>query len=74
MNLAAQQHVGQSQITGTKRGYDLKTLAEQYSVSVAFIRKAVREEKLKATRLGSRVIILNEDWEKYLEGENQNEK
>lgn len=66
MNLSTVKPTLQNQITGTKRGYDLKTLAEQYSVSVAFIRKEIREERLQAARLGSRVIVLNEDWETYL--------
>ena len=70
MNLAAIQPSAQFQINGTKRGYDLKTLADQYSVSVAFIRKEIRENRLKATRMGSRVIVLHENWEKFLlEGE-----
>ena len=66
MNLAMTQPTAQFQINGTKKGYDLKTLADQYSVSVAFIRKEIREERLRATRLGSRVIVLHEDWEVYL--------
>ena len=74
MKLTAMQSIVQNQITGTKRGYDLKTLADQYSVSVAFLRKIVREKRLKATWLGSRVIILNEDWEDYLKGGHENEK
>ncbi len=75
MNLTVAQPLTRNLINGTKRGYDLKTLADQYSVSVAFIRKEIRESRLKATRLGSRVIILQENWENYLNrGENNEEK
>ncbi len=75
MNLTVAQPLTRNSINGTKRGYDLKTLADQYSVSVAFIRKEIRESRLKATRLGSRVIILQENWENYLNrGENNEEK
>lgn len=75
MNLTMTQPSTKNLISGTKRGYDLKTLADQYSVSVAFIRKEIRESRLKATRLGSRVIILQENWENYLyRGETNEEK
>lgn len=48
------------------RGYSLQTLADQYSVSVGFLRKIIRRKELKSTKLGSKVIILAEDWEQYL--------
>ncbi len=71
MNIALAKPVTNLQVNEAKRGYDLKTLADQYSVSVAFIRKEIRESRLQATRLGSRVIVLSENWDKYLQ---RNEK
>ena len=56
-----------------KRGYSLEFLANQYCVSVAFLRKLERAGELRATRLGRRVIVLAEDWENYLNKE-KNEK
>lgn len=50
----------------TRRGYRTDEVAKLYGVSEAFIRKEVREGRLKKTKLGKAVVILVEDlrvWE-----------
>ncbi len=51
-----------------KRAYSVEDVSEQTTLSKAFLRKEIREKKLKIQRFGRRVIILREDLEEYLLG------
>lgn len=68
-NVLERQSIIQTNITSGKKGYSLDFLADQYCLSVAFLRKLVRQDRLKPTKIGSRVIILAEDWDNFLEKE-----
>jgi excisionase family DNA binding protein len=45
----------------------LDELAELHGNSVGFWRKQIREGRLRATRLGRRVVVTTDDLENYLE-------
>lgn len=51
-----------------KRAYSVEDISEQTTLSKAFLRKEIREKKLKIQRFGRRVIVLREDLEEYLLG------
>lgn len=48
-----------------KRAFSITEVAETYSVSKGFVRKEIREGRLRATCFGRRVLILAKDLEKY---------
>jgi len=49
-----------------RRAYSLDDLESETSMSKAFYRKEIREKRLRAKLVGSRVVVLAEDLEKYL--------
>lgn len=55
--------------TQNKIAYGLAEIAELSSVSVAMLRKEIRAGRLPAKRCGRRVLILKEDFMKYLNSE-----
>jgi excisionase family DNA binding protein len=52
--------------TVAKRGYSVEEVAEMLSISKGFAWNEIRAGKLRATRLGRRVIILHENLDDYL--------
>ncbi len=58
--------VMQRNITSDKLGFSVEEISSQTSLSKAFLRQKIREEKLKATYFGRRVVILRDDLEAFL--------
>lgn len=56
----------QETITLDKIGYAVEEISAQTSLSKAYLRQKIREEKLKDTHFGRRVVILREDLEAFL--------
>ncbi len=56
-----------------KLGYSLAELAEQLPLSVPFLRKEIREGRLKCRKFGDRVIVLKEDRDAYVFGRSHGE-
>jgi excisionase family DNA binding protein len=54
------------QVEDGRLGYSLERLAELLDVSTGFLRKQMREGKLKGKKLGRRVVILRGEVERYL--------
>jgi excisionase family DNA binding protein len=55
------------QLTGTqKMAYSVEEVAEQTTLSKSHLRNEIRDGKLKARKIGRRVLILNEDLQAYL--------
>ena len=58
----------------SKMAYSVEEIALQTTLSKAFLRNEIRAKRLKIIRFGRRVLVLNEDLQKYLRNqENQNE-
>lgn len=55
-------------LTNDRRGYSPKEIASQVGVSVSFVRKEIRSGRLRACKLGRRVVVLNQDLDEYLHG------
>ena len=51
--------------TQTKLSYSVEELAEATSLSKAYLRNEIRDGKLKAKRVGRRVLILIKDIDAY---------
>jgi excisionase family DNA binding protein len=49
-----------------RRAYSLAELAAQLGVSVAFLRLKIGRKHLRATRLGRRIVVTHEAFERYL--------
>ena len=49
-----------------KLGWTFEELANSQSVSVPFLRLEVKRGRLKAARLGRRVVLLDSDVQRYL--------
>ena len=52
-----------------KIAYSVEEAAEQTTLSKSHIRNEIRDGNLKARKIGRRVLILNEDLQNYLRGE-----
>ncbi len=52
--------------TVEKRAYSVEEISAQTTLSKAFLRKEIKEKRLKVQRFGRRVLILSEDLEAYL--------
>jgi excisionase family DNA binding protein len=48
-------------ITLDKIGFSVEEISSQTSLSKAYLRQKIREERLKATYFGRRVVILRDD-------------
>jgi excisionase family DNA binding protein len=63
--------VGQAE----KLAYSVEEISEQSSLSIDFLRKEIREGRLKVRRAGRRILILKSDFMNYIgAGENTDEK
>jgi excisionase family DNA binding protein len=51
----------------TRQGYSIKTICASLGVSKGFLISQIKSGKLRARRLGRRVVVLAEDLDKYLE-------
>jgi len=51
-----------------RRAFSIRRAAETLDVSEPFIRREIREGNLKAKKKGSRVLILSEWLEEYIQG------
>lgn len=49
-----------------KLAYSVKEISEQTTLSKSFVRNEITAGNLKAQRFGRRVLVLNEDLQKYL--------
>lgn len=49
-----------------RKAWSPAELAAAYGFSVGFVRKQIRIGALPAKKIGERVIIINEDWERFL--------
>lgn len=56
-------------VTQPRLSWRLNQLAEATGLSVPFLRNEVRAGNLKTRKLGSAVIVLDEDARRYLAGE-----
>jgi excisionase family DNA binding protein len=52
-----------------KLAYSIDEIHEETSLSVPYIRKEIKEGKLKARRFGRRLLVLDADLRSYLERE-----
>lgn len=59
----------QSVTTEQKIAYSVEEAAEQTTLSKSHIRNEIRDGNLKARKIGRRVLILKEDLQDYLRGE-----
>lgn len=55
-------------ITQNKLAHSIKNAAAMIDVSVPFLRKEIKQGKLKAKQVSRRVLILDADLEAYLQG------
>jgi hypothetical protein len=61
-------------VTNNKLAWRLNELATAYSLSIAFLRKEIRAGRLRAKKAGAAVLVLDEDFKRYLEqGGEENE-
>jgi hypothetical protein len=51
---------------GPRRAWRLGELARAYGVSVPFLRLEAARGRLRIRRLGRSIIVMTEDWEKYI--------
>lgn len=49
-----------------RRAWRLSELARSYGVSVPFLRLEAARGRLRIRRLGRSIIVMTEDWEKYI--------
>ena len=61
-------------VTTNKFAYGLDEIANRTGLSTAFLRKEARAGNLKTKKFGARRLVLNEDLEAYLKGENEDGK
>jgi excisionase family DNA binding protein len=55
-----------TEVTFLRKTWSLSETAQSLGVSVAFLRKQIREGQLAPTRLGRRVLIKDEELTRYL--------
>lgn len=53
-----------------KLAYSVNEIAEMTSLSRSYLRNEIRAKKLKAKKVGTRVLILLQDLNAYLENQN----
>ena len=53
----------------SRLAWPLTEIAKQTGLSVSFLRKEIRNGRLKCRKFGARVLVLNDDLELYLRGE-----
>jgi len=61
-------------VTTNKFAYGLAEIANQTGLSTAFLRKEARAGNLKTKKFGARRLVLSEDLQTYLKGENDEQK
>jgi hypothetical protein len=60
--------------TRKRFSYGLAEISKLTGLSTAFLRKEARAGNLKTKKFGARRLVLNEDLQAYLKGENKDEK
>ena len=50
-----------------RRAFSVPELARLYPLSRGFLRGEIRRGALKVRRFGRRVLVLREDWDRYVE-------
>jgi excisionase family DNA binding protein len=50
-----------------RQGFSLKEIAMMYGFSLGFVEKEVRHGKLRARKVGRRLIVLQEDLKQWLD-------
>ncbi len=75
MNLSIMEtnEMNQIRVTNDKFAYSVEEISNQTTLSKAFLRNEIRAGNLKANRFGRRVLVLSENLQNYLRGENKNE-
>lgn len=58
-------------VTHSRFSYGLDEIAAMTGLSTAFLRKEARAGNLKTKKFGARRMVLNEDLQTYLKGENE---
>jgi excisionase family DNA binding protein len=58
--------VAQGSVTLDKIGFSVEEISSQTSLSKAYLRQKIKQQKLKATYFGRRVVILRDDLEAFL--------
>ncbi len=61
-------------VTQKRFSYGLDEIAVLTGLSTAFLRKLARAGTLKTKKFGARRLVLEEDLQKFLKGENTDEK
>ncbi len=75
MKLGIVEQIHSTTETVTQRfSYGLDEISEMTGLSTAFLRKESRAGNLKTKKFGARRMVLNEDLQTYLKGENKDEK
>ena len=64
----------QEEVTTSKLGWRIPTLAQALDVSPNFLRKEIKNGNLKARNLGRCVVVLTQDLNEYLKGNDENKK
>jgi excisionase family DNA binding protein len=59
--------MGKSIVLDSKRAYGVAEIAQSYGISIGYLRNEIKAHRLPIKRFGRRVLVLKEDWEKYLE-------
>lgn len=49
-----------------RKAYSVAELARSYPVSRGFLRGEIRRGALRVRKFGRRVVVLKEDWERYV--------
>lgn len=57
------------QTENLKKAHSVKSAAAQFDASVPFVRNEIRNGKLKAKKIGRKVIIMDSDLQIYLENQ-----
>lgn len=60
--------------TQSRLAYGLDEIANQTGLSTAFLRKEAKAGNLRTKKFGARRLVLNEDLQNYLNGENNEQK
>jgi excisionase family DNA binding protein len=66
LNIIEKDTMMHASVAVDKFGYSIEEISQQTSLSKAYLRQKVREEKLKATYFGRRVVFLRDDLEAFL--------
>lgn len=75
LNVMEEDTATRGSVTLGKIGFSVEEISAQTSLSKAYLRQKIKQQKLKATYFGRRVVILRDDLEAFLKtGVNDEQK